>query len=192
MKLVFLLLISLLPAYSQLASFGVKAGVPLTDAYQDINEGARLTFSQLNNRYTVGPTAEIHFLFHLSLEADALYRHSNFGVSGGGFAGATPNGIFSVNDWQVPVLGKYQLPGVPMVHPFVDAGPVYHHVSSNNSYPPANPNSPGFAVGGGITFRLLVLRLSPEIRYTHWNQSAFTSGAMSTNNQADFLVGFTF
>ncbi len=80
-----------------------------------------------------------------------------------------------------------------MVHPFVDAGPVYRHVSGgNNSYPPANANSGGFAIGGGINVKFLILRISPEIRYTHWGQTAFNSFSVSTNNQADFLVGFTF
>jgi len=185
MRLVFLLLISFLPAYSQLFSVGVKAGVPLTSAFNDA------TLSHFDDRYVIGPTAEIHFLFHLSLEADALYRRNGFGVT------ALQNnyvtvGIFSVNDWQVPVLGKYQLPGVPMVHPFVDAGPVYRHVSRNNSYPPANANSGGFAIGGGVNLKFLFLRISPEIRYTHWGQTAFNLLTTSTNNQADFLVGFTF
>jgi hypothetical protein len=189
MKLVFLLLISFVPAYSQLFSVGVKAGVPLTDAFHDISAPAGTT-SNFKDNYIIGPTAEIHLLFHLSVEADALYRRNGFGVDG--FFGSIPTGIFSVNDWQVPILGKYQLPGVPMVHPFVDAGPVYRHVSTSNSYPPANANSAGFAIGGGINLRVLILRISPEIRYTHWGQTAFNPFPAGSNNQADFLVGFTF
>ncbi len=191
MKLALLLLFSLLPAYSQLLSLGVKAGVPLTDAYNDLfvpDGGA----SHFNDHYVIGPTAEIHLPFHLSVEADALYRHSGFGVNGG-FLGGIPNGIFSVNDWQVPVLGKYELPfGFGPLHAFADAGPVYRHVSSNTSYPPQNPSSAGFAVGGGVTLKVLHIRIAPEIRYTRWAETAFNYFSVSTANQADFLVGFTF
>jgi len=41
----------------------------------------------------------------------------------------------------------------------------------------------------------LVLHISPEIRYTRWGSSHFNipnGSAISNQNQAEFLVGFTF
>ena len=85
-----------------------------------------------------------------------------------------------------------------MVRPFVDAGVVYRHVSGMTSrYLAADhSNSAGGAVGAGLTFKVGQLRLSSEIRYTHWGTRPFANGLgpifFSTKNQADLLVGFTF
>ncbi len=178
-------------AYSQTFSFGVKAGVPLTNVYttdQIANGGA----SASEQRFTIGPTAEVHLPLHLSIEADALWRRSSFSEIG-------PVGYFhpSVNDWQIPILAKYELTLGPL-HPFADGGLVYRHVSLSASslLQPTNPNTAGVAVGGGITLKLLHLRLSPEIRYTRWPTPPFSSTyagpVSSTGNQVDLLVGLTF
>lgn len=95
----------------------------------------------------------------------------------------------AVNDWQFPFLGKYEFHGGP-IRPFVDAGFTFRHVSDAT-----NPSTGGVTVGGGITVKLLSLRLSPEIRDTHWPTPAFDLGSgvlKSTSNQVDFLVGFSF
>jgi len=52
----------------------------------------------------------------------------------------------------------------------------------------SNRNTGGFAVGGGVTLKVLHLRLSPEIRCTRWANSSFVGAAQ---NPADLLVGFT-
>ncbi len=189
-KSVVIFLVFLAPADSQVLSFGLKAGVSVTDAYNSgqVADGGE---SHSNDRYILGPTAEIHFPLHLSIEADALYRHSSFSVTGGGISGI-PNGNFPVNDWQFPVLAKFDiLLGAAIARPFADAGIVYRHVSGNNSFPPAHANGAGIALGAGITIKVAHFRLEPEIRYTHWGQEAFVS-VPSTSNQADLLVGFTF
>lgn len=190
MKLTFLVLLTVVSAYSQV-SFGMKAGVPLSDAYADL-QAPNPAASHFTDRYTVGPTAEIHLPFQLSVEGDALYRHNGFGISRGQ-AGA---GNTSVNEWQISLLGKYSLVPLGPIRPFVDAGLAYRHLSFGTvplSLSVQNPNNEGFAIGGGVTLKLLRLRLSPEIRYTHWGQVAVSNLAvLSSNNQADFLVGFTF
>jgi len=53
----------------------------------------------------------------------------------------------------------------------------------------------GFVIGGGVDIKLLLLRVSPEIRYTRWGQDAAVNsfpGAISNVNQAEFLVGLSF
>jgi opacity protein-like surface antigen len=187
-----LLLVMVLPASSQIFSVGVKGGIPMTDAYSTGQSGSARAFSY-DRRYIVGPTAEIHLPFHLSFEVDALYRRNGFQYESffRGFSSIRT----SVNDWQFPFLGKYEF-GFGPFKPFVDAGVVYRHVTAS-SFPVSieNPNSAGFTVGGGITLKLLFLRLSPEIRYSYWPSRPYTySGPVvwSSQNQADFLVGLTF
>jgi len=93
------------------------------------------------------------------------------------------------NDWQFPFLAKYEMSG-GRFRPFLDAGVSYRHVSGSSVF---SPDAAGFTVGGGATFKLLVLRVSPEIRYTRWfSDSNLDNLATTTSNQADFLVGFTF
>jgi hypothetical protein len=192
-----LLLLAAVPSLAQSFSVGVKAGVPITDAYsavyfEDSNSGT------YNDRYLIGPTAEIHFPLNLSFEVDALYRRN--GVTA--FGNIT--GKSNITDWQFPFLAKDELKH-GTIRPFVDAGLVYRHLSGNALFTyslPAspttvvssNPNLAGFAVGGGITLKILNFRLSPEIRYTHWFDASGDSltAASVNSNQADLLVGFTF
>ncbi len=178
------------PGYSQLLSVGVKAGVPLTSAYSAAFDG-QATGTAYDRLYVIGPTVELHLPFHLSVEADALYRRSGFAFTG--LASATRA---SVNDWQIPILAKYELHFGP-IRPFADGGVVARHVTASSAVGPDNPNSVGVALGAGVTLKLLHFRLSPEIRYTHWPSPPYSSApfngyVLSTSNQADFLVGFTF
>jgi hypothetical protein len=186
-----LLLLAGRPARSQIFSFGVKAGVPLTTVYTPgfIPDGGSTASEQ---RFTIGPTAEVHLPFHLSLEVDALWRQSSFSANGAHLPGTLNS---SVNDWQIPLLAKYEMLSGP-VRPFIDGGVVIRHVSTTSSSfgPPTNPNTAGISVGGGLTLKLLHLRLSPEIRYTNWPTPAFSvtyTPVYSKSNQVDLLMGVT-
>jgi opacity protein-like surface antigen len=188
-------LLAVVPGDCQLLSFGVRGGVPLSDAYSAYNLGDGAISSHFNNRYTVGPTVEIHFPLHLSFEADVLYRHSRYKTTGS----VLPGGSATTNDWQIPLLAKLDL-SHGLVGPFIDGGLAYRHLSVNLDNPAgqlflgvSNPNNAGVAIGGGVQFKLLLIRVSPEIRYTHWGQTAFSNAAVtSNNNQIDLLVGVTF
>jgi hypothetical protein len=178
------------PAYSQVFSFGVKAGIPLTNPYtkEFVPDGGEST-GEL--RFTVGPTIEVHLPFHLSVEADALWRQSSFS-----YGGANINTVHAtVNDWQLPLLVKYEAKVGPL-HPFIDGGVVYRHVTIGGAPPPTNPNMAGVAIGGGGMLKVWHLRLSPELRYTRWPTAALSQAypgfVGSQNNQLDLLVGFTF
>jgi hypothetical protein len=80
MRPLLLLLLGAAPAFSQLVSFGVKAGVPLTDfinaASGDTPSGF-IDFASHTNRYIVGATGELRLPFGLGIEVDVLYRHFN-------------------------------------------------------------------------------------------------------------------
>ena len=82
----------------------------------------------------------------------------------------------------------------------MSGGVVYRHASAGSPSIATlssvdHPNSAGIAVGGGVTLKLGIFRLSPQVRYTYWPNPPLTiSGTVvySTRNQADVLVGFTF
>ena len=87
--------------------------------------------------------------------------------------------------------------------------------TSTSSNPPELKNNTvtGFVIGGGLDIHAILLHISPEIRYTRWFDPHFQSPASaiissgpstvtasppaignirSTQNQFEFLVGFTF
>ena len=101
------------------------------------------------------------------------------------------------------------------IHPFVDAGVnfnkvsglsrtvttlVFNNVTSSNAGTSELKNdfTAGFTLGGGVELHLLLLKITPEIRYTRWGNQQFNGlfpagGSLTSNqNQAEFLVGFTF
>ena len=223
MKLTLLLMFSSAAALAQPVSFGfgVKGGLPLTD-FIDTVSGSRTTVSSVTNRYIVGPTVELRLPFGLGVEADALYRHFSYN-STASLVDVLATLRTTSNDWEFPLLLKKRFRGVGPVRPFVDAGVSFNKITgltqtvsnlvfpnrlttTSNSNPAELKNdfTAGFTLGGGLEIHLLILRISPEIRYTRWGNQQFsgifpagvTSGIgaslTSNQNQAEFLVGFTF
>lgn len=204
-------------AFCQPFSFGLRAGVPMTDFLSTAQSG-NFNFTSNTNRYIVGPTAELRLPFGFGVEADILYRRFSYNGSGsqvikgtGGITASLSTTTTS-NAWEFPLLVKYRLPG-KVVHPYVDSGVAWDTLSgltqavtttvgsitnkTTTSNPPelGNSTSRGFVLGGGISIKVLLIRISPELRYTRWGAKHFLdpNGGLSSNqNQAEFLVGFTF
>ncbi len=223
MKLTLLLMFSSAAALAQPVSFGfgVKGGLPLTD-FIDTVSGSRTTVSSVTNRYIVGPTVELRLPFGFGVEADALYRHFSYN-STASLVDVLSTLRTTSNDWEFPLLLKKRFRGAGPVRPFVDAGVSFNKITgltqtvsnlvfpnrlttTSNSNPAELKNdfTAGFTLGGGLEIHLLILRISPEIRYTRWGNQQFSgifpagvasgigASLTSNQNQAEFLVGFTF
>jgi hypothetical protein len=187
------------PGYSQALSIGVKAGVPLNEALRGYSSSAG-SVSTNTGRWLVGPTVELHFPFRLSFEVDALYRRESYLVSSISGSGMTNQWFYvsptistaksSLSSWQFPFLAKYDL-HTGLLQPFVDAGVTYQHLSGSS--PINNPNLAGATIGVGVTIKLLLFRLSPELRYTRWGSKGVDAPYVtSSQNQTDVMIGFTF
>jgi hypothetical protein len=162
---------------------GIKAGIPLTD-FIDAAQSGTIRYSTVLNRYVFGVEGELRLPFGLGVEIDALYRHMNFAV----------NGIATTSSaWEFPLLAKYRFKA-PVARPFVDAGVAWDTLSGLTQAAQLKKNTVnGIVFGGGLDVHLLVIHITPEIRYTHWGSQHFDlSGLSSNQNQAEFLVGFTF
>jgi hypothetical protein len=202
-----------LTAQAQRFSFGVKAGVPVTDALPYDNS----PYSMVDTgRWTVGPTAEVRLFSHLSFEADALFRGYRSQSSGGSYilAGgfvllnqAVVSGFFrqDTKEWDFPLLLKYRFQAGTM-HPFVDAGLQYAHKSSDlttsfsclagpdicaaagvaysQHSSSSSVSSLGPAAGVGMEFKFGKVKISPEVRYTKLTRP--------NANEVTVLAGFTF
>lgn len=175
-------------ASAQPISFGIKGGVPLQDAF-NVKSPAGVT------QFTVGPMVELHLPLGLGVEADALYNRYNLRFSDF-FAGFSSSGYSSSLD--IPILLKYRVGGAPLIHPYIEGGPTFRklfNIPSNLSGASARTTGKGFALGAGVELRLLVLRIAPEIRYTHWGSQNFTLPSNLTidanQSQTQFLVGLS-
>ena len=217
MRPLLLLLLAAAPASSQLFSFGLKGGVPLTDfvnaASGDTPSGF-LYFATHTDRYIVGPTAELRLPFGLGIEVDVLYRHFNYQETMQGVDVLTSSSTTG-NAWEFPLLGKYRFLRTKVVRPYIDAGVAFdtlqgltqtvkNTLASGNTSTTSSTGSPsqllnnttrGYVFGGGLDFKFLILHIQPEIRYTRWGAEHFfdPSGLLHSNeNQGEFLLGVTF
>ena len=201
-------------AFSQPFSYGVKGGMPMTD-FVDAVRAQNINASTTTNRYIVGVTGEARLPFGLGVEMDILYRHFRYSSSSGVSNLLTSN-LTSIDttagSWEFPILAKYRFKG-KIVHPFVDAGVAWDKLSgltqtvtrtvgsitgSTSTSNPAELNQSttiGYVMGGGVDVKVLVIHITPEVRLTRWGAKHFldpTGLVNSKQNQAEFLVGFTF
>jgi len=198
---------------AQPLAFGVKGGVPLTD-FLDTVSGSRTSITSTTNRYIVGPTIELRLPAGFGVEFDALYRHFRYNS-----AASLVDAITSINTtgnaWEFPLLLKKRFSSGP-IRPFLDAGVNFNRISgvtqtvqtlvfpnrttTSSTSDPAelkDTYSTGFAIGAGIELKAILLKLTPEIRYTRWGTQNFdaviSNGTLRSNrNQAEFLLGITF
>jgi opacity protein-like surface antigen len=189
--------------WAQLVSFGIKGGVPVTNAFDTARTG-NVGYLSDTKRYLVGGAFELRFPLGLGVEFDALYKRLNYESTGTGQSVVTKG-----NSWEFPVLFKLR-GSSPGLRPYLTAGPSFRHLSGVRAFlsdpvgvqlettRPAeleNRFSPGFAVGGGLELGNR-FRFAPEIRYTRWGSPSFRSVLVpefsSSSNQLDFLLGIHF
>jgi opacity protein-like surface antigen len=196
---------------AQPIGFGLKAGVPTND-FLSAAQNQNLTFATTTNRYVLGPTVELRLPFGLGVELDALYRHFGYSFVNN-TAGAVINASTSSGSWEFPLVAKYKFKLAPLVHPYVEAGVswdrlagltqdvsttvanITHTSSTSNPAELKNDTVRGFVVGAGLDIKLLVLHITPGLRYTHWGSQHFfdPTGLLGSNqSQGEFLVGITF
>jgi hypothetical protein len=205
MKGTLALLFSSTVLFAQPVSFGFKAGVPMTDvlsaASGPLSHG---TVSTSSDRFIVGPAVELHLPFGLGLEFDVLYRRFSYASLSSLYL--LSNLSATGSNWEFPLLvKKHLLPGP--ARPFVDAGVNFDKltgvsqtvqvIAGATAAGTQNTFSKGFTMGAGVDIHLLILHIAPELRYTRWGSQfvnpILPGGSISSNqNQAEFLVGFTF
>lgn len=195
-------------AFAQSLSFGLKGGVPLTDAFSTA-PGGPTSYSSVTRRYTFGPVAEIGLpLLGLRLEADAFYHRIGWDSS----RAATPlfepyQSTARVGAWDFDALLRRRVGGAG-VHPYLGAGaalrrffttrenfvfPTPHNISNQMIEEVHHKNIAGLVFSAGVEFGG-ALRVAPEFRYTRWLMNNIIDGfPIGTQaNQAEILLSLTF
>jgi len=205
LRVVLLNLVGLMPVVAQSIAFGIKAGAPITDGFVVDDHASNLTNYSFNTqRYILGPTFEISLPYHLTVEADALYRRLRYVSYPFGFDSF--RGTTSATSWEFPVLIKRYFSTA--LHPYGNAGVSFRNITSaqtlftNGQFQTTQEpleltakTTAGFTTGGGIDLALGRIHFQPEIRYTRWGQANFSSpnGVLRSNlNSVDALIGVTF
>lgn len=172
------------PAFAQL-HVGIKAGAPLADVTQTVGEPR---WNNLPSHWVVGLMVDVDVPANLGIEFNALYRRV-------GYEGATvdplPQLRWKVRDevWDFPLIAKYRFPGA-VVRPYVGAGWSFRKL---NDLMRLGSGSNGVVLTGGFRANVLIVKLSPELRYTRWTGGEdVPSGFRARKNQVEFLLGVTF
>jgi opacity protein-like surface antigen len=205
MRLLFVFSLMCYACAGQTLAIGIAGGGRPTD---DVTSAA----TPESRRYMVGPMIELGLPIGFAVEVDALYHRNGYSVGNGNFGGYVIESE-RANSWEFPILLKYKLP-LFKVQPFVEAGLAPRSISGTIAESgvsidiPTGQQTPfssssktkwssGFGVvtGGGVQFSVGRLRLSPEVRYTHWTSTpingSFSDGASyhSTQEQVDVMLG---
>jgi hypothetical protein len=182
--------------FGQSIALGAIGGVRVTD---DLTGGGATSVSK---RYVFGPELDIGLPFGLGIEVDALYRREAYHSY---YSNTNYNGTSDehANTWEFPMLLKYRIP-FPLIKPFLEAGYAprvmngsIHYYANGLTIGTNYPTSQGIVAGGGVQFGIGRLRLSPAVRYTHWNNTpvtvVFSDGPtfQSSQNQADIVLGIS-
>ncbi|HEY7336045.1 MAG TPA: outer membrane beta-barrel protein [Bryobacteraceae bacterium] len=172
----FLFLSSL--AAAQPFGAGLKLGTTLTDTISSLPSIHIVN----SNHFIVGPYAEVRLPFGLSVEGDALYEKGLFdNVSDGG------------STWLFPIVAKLKFLKGP-VRPYIEGGPTFSHIADIAEIPELNHRSNfGIVLGAGVEVKVLVLRISPEVRYYGFALTNIEGLDFHSNrNQATFTLGVGF
>ncbi len=206
MRILFLLLAGALCAFPQFSA-GLKAGVPATDFFDTVRT-PNFGFNSQTKRYIIGPMVELWLPGGLGFEFDALYRRLNY-ESDLTIGDVFTNNRTTGNAWEFPLLAKYRF-GTPLIKPYILGGVAWNTLTglrqditsaitgTSSTDEPAElreRTTTGIVLGAGLEVRAIVIRISPEVRYTRWGAEQFrdANGALRWNrNQAEVLVGFTF
>jgi hypothetical protein len=183
-------------ANAQSISVGILGGAPFTDVVNATTTNTT-SFLPTSANFTVGPALQINLPLSLRLEVDALYRPYSFSVSNGNRADFSVADV-SAAQWRFPFLAQYRF-NAPVVKPFVEAGQSFDHLSNISSAARNITSGPGqllqqshagVVLGAGVDLKILFIRVSGELRYTHQGSADFRD--ISKLNQAEFLLGVHF
>jgi hypothetical protein len=195
-------------AFAQHVTVGIKAGVPLTDVVQVADFINGQPFQAHTKRYTIGPIVDIGLPWGFGIEIGAMYKRFDqqvgqvtvtFTDDNGQFAGTLTRPAVSSagQSLEIPLAIQYHFRG-PLLHPYVEAGFSYNHLSDvfgpggPDLRPPPPKNSEdraGFLLGAGVAFKLHRIHLAPGLRYTRYTQA---QEWLPSANAVDLLLGVTF
>ena len=170
-------------ALAQPFGVGLKLGVPATDAYKLVPIPTFSPFNAKAQPFTFGPYVELRLPGGNSIEVDALRRSHEF---------LSAAGMETASSWEFPILVKHRI-GSQLIKPFFEGGVTLSRLSDVRVVNLSNRGNYGLVVGGGVEFNLLLLKISPELRYSAYAFKTIEHpDATSRRGQLAVLLGIGF
>jgi len=191
-----------LPLQAQLPlGFGLKGGARLTDFTESSSD-----VTTADHVYTIGPYAELKLPLGLSIEADLLFKKSGATLQTvAPLTGLTSLQQFDMDSFDVPVLLKKKFDTGMIFRPFVEAGlanrystgipgtlvavPVTSTSAGAYSSSTTSGWQEGLVVGGGVQFKILMVKISGELRWSRYGNISASTLPKLNANQAELLLG---
>jgi hypothetical protein len=180
---------------------GVIAGAPVQRVLRyEYNQYERL-FSIVDTHdddsfpIVIGPAVAVNVTRYIGFETGALYRPIHLTEV---YIPVTPMPSGPANPrvmrgswWEYPLLAKVRVPG-QAVNGFAKVGAVPHRERVPSSPFFQITSTTGVAVGGGFEWNQWQIKISPEVRYSHWTKRYSNLGWSASPDRIDVLVGLTF
>jgi len=194
------------PLQAQLPlGFGLKGGARLTDFTGSLTSSTSDATSH-DHVYTIGPYAELRLPVGFSIEADLLYKKSGSTLQTPvPLTGLTSLQQFDMDSFDVPILAKKTFAKELIFRPFVEAGlanrystgipgsliaePVTSASGGAYSSSTASGWQEGLVLGGGVQFKILMVKISGELRWSRYGNISASSLPKLNANQAELLIG---
>jgi hypothetical protein len=188
------------PLQAQLPlGFGLKGGARLTDFTASSSD-----VTPKDDVYTVGAYGELRLPAGFSIEADLLYKKSAADYKSGGPL-AWWYQQFNMNSFDVPILAKKTFAKELIFRPFVEAGLANRYSTgipgsliaepvtsaSGGAYSSSTTSGwqEGLVLGGGVQFKILMIKISGELRWSRYGNISASSLPKLNANQAELLIG---
>jgi len=191
------------PLQAQLPiGFGLKGGARLSDFTSDYSNSTVGQTTKQDHIYTIGPYAELRLPVGFSIEADLLYKKSGATLEAIANGTTSVSRQFNFDSFDLPILLKKRFGEKALFfRPFLEGGIANRYSTglpgSTSSTDPLTAGThggwqEGITLGGGVEFKVLLVKVSGELRWTRYgNISASTIPKISAN-QAEFLIGVGF
>jgi hypothetical protein len=191
-----------LPLQAQLPlGFGLKGGARLTDFTESSSD-----VTSHDHAYTIGPYAELKLPLGFSIEADLLFKKSGATLQTiVPLTGLTSLQQFDMDSFDVPILLKKRFDTGMIFRPFVEAGLANRYStgipgtlvavpvtsSSGGAYSSSTTSGwqEGLVLGGGVQFKVLMIKISGELRWSRYGNISASTLPKLNANQAELLLG---
>jgi len=170
-------------------NFGVRTGVPFTVPFESRLTGPASTYSSYafsRPPVTVGPTLAVVVHDRIAIQFDALYQRNTINSS---FFNGTTSVSSSARPswWEFPLVADYAILKGP-IRPFGGGGILLGETFSDRF----QSQLPAFVINGGLEWRIPLVVIRPELRYTRWQSVSQSTSVARRENQFEYLVGFSF
>jgi opacity protein-like surface antigen len=173
-------------------------GARLSDFTNDYSTSTGGQTTKQDHLYTIGPYAALNLPLGFSLEGDLLFKKSGATISQA-FTTGNISRQFNFDSFDISILVKKKFAQKALFfRPFVEAGLANRYSTglpgSTSGTDPFSAGThsgwqEGLALGGGVEFKVLILKISGGLRWSYFGNISSSTLPQLSSNQVEFLIG---